>query len=407
MSRNNDVFKVLVTKGDSAVLGAGATIDTLAPGQIGVFDEETKLSIDGTTVVRHFFIAVGVDRDGDTVVDDINKSSGQLIQRANMRFYSFRPHTAAQPMIAELVNYVADCDTDYAFKLEFRNQEIYRIQGFNQFSKTYTFRTSCCEDCADCPSGDANEITTLLVNEINNDASGLAFAEAIARQAITIATHGTSANYAIGDVVSLADVAILIAYNAGEADPLLHVFTDTRITTVPVAINKYCDINVSYFKPRQTIIIPSLVEGFGCNGTVSITQEAAMEEGNGYDIKQKEYHSSGWGKSGPYKASTATGLAISGLEYFADETVKYDQFALTYDQFSIAGWLEHLNNLATIIAVPETDTTTADSLVAVLDGLLTPLGFDALADDVALANVNPAVVEPTTDIDDPDGDGIA
>lgn len=408
MSRNNDVFQVLVTTGNLAPLAAGSTIDALAPGQIGVFDEETKLSIDGTSLVRNFFVAVGIDRDGDTITDDISKSAGQLIQRTNMRFYSFRPHTAAQPMVAELVNYKADCDTDYAFKLEFRNQEIYRRQGYAQFSKTYAIRTSCCDNCADCPSGDANEITLLLLTEMNNDVHGLVTATAIARQPVTTATHGTSVDYAIGDVMTVADVEALIAFNAGETDATLHVFSDIRMTTVPVAVNKFCDINLKYYAPRQTVIIPSLVEGFGCNGSVSITQEAAMEEGSGYDIRQKEYHAGAWnGRPGPYRASTATGLAQGGIEYFAEDKIKYDQFSLTYDQFSVAGWLEHLNNLATIIAIPSSDVLTSDGLVVILDNLLTPLGFDALSDDVALADTDDTVVEPTADIDDADGDGIA
>src|SRR3990172_10216303 len=105
MSTNNDVFKVLVTKNNAVVLAAGGTVDTLSPGQIGIFDKNTELSIDGTAPVKDFFIAVGIDKDGDTVTDDINVSAGQLIQARNIKNYSFRPHTAGRPQILELTGF--------------------------------------------------------------------------------------------------------------------------------------------------------------------------------------------------------------------------------------------------------------------------------------------------------------
>ena len=138
MSRNNDVFQVLVTKGDQEVLAANNTVADLAPGQIGVFDYNTNLSIGllGGIVPRNFYLAVGLDTDGDTVTDDIMKSAGSHIQARNLAFYSFRPHTAGQPLKVVLKNYTADCETEYGIKLELRNQEIYRTQGYNQFTKT-------------------------------------------------------------------------------------------------------------------------------------------------------------------------------------------------------------------------------------------------------------------------------
>ena len=53
------------------------------------------------------------------------------------------------------------------------------------------------------------------------------------------------------------------------------------------------------------------------------------------------------------------------------------------------------------------DTKTRDSLIAVLDNLITPLGFDSLSDDAANASTNPTVVENTSAIDDVTLDGIA
>lgn len=408
MSRNNDVFQVLVTKGDQAVLAAGDKLDDLSPGQVGVFDTNTNLAIDGTTPTKEFFLAVGVDRDEDGVSEDINTSAGQTIQTRNMRFYSFRPHTAPRPMIAELTGIKAMCDTDYAVKLEFRNQEIYRRQGYNQFTHTYSVRTACCEDCEACNSGDCIELAQKLSSAINLDEYGLVKAELFATEILTAATHGITADLAIGDVLTEGDAEALSVFNEAQTDETTKVCVGVRMTTVPTAVNRFCNINLKYYKNRQTIIIPSLVEGLNCSGKVTVTQEAAFEEGAGHDIKQKEYHAGGWnGKTGPYRVSTATGLGKEGFEYFADTSVKYDQIALTYDQFSVAGWQEHLNNLATEIAIPATEVSTRNSLITVLDNLLSPLGFDALADDAAAANVDPTVVEQTTNLDDFALDGLA
>ena len=202
-----------------------------------------------------------------------------------------------------------------------------------------------------------------------------------------------------------ADVDALMVYNAAQADPADYVYTDLEITTVDQKINAFCSVNLKYFYPRQTVAIMTKVAGFRCNGEVEVTQQAAFEEGAGYDVKQLEYEAKGWTES-PYRLSTLNGVADENV-YNAVATEKYDLVALTYDQFSVGAWLEYLNNEATIIAIPETDTTTRDSLMPLLDKILSPLGFDELADDALIADDDSTVVEPTADIDDQSLDGIA
>lgn len=396
MSRNNDVFQVLVTKDNQALAAAGTSVADLSPGQIGVFDFNSNLAVDGTTQVKNFYLAVGLDTDGDGVTDDIAKSAGSHIQNRNIRYYSFKPHSAGQPLQVALTGYTADCETEYGIKLELRNQEIYRTQGYNQFTKTYSIVTSCCDGCdPTCPSGDANEITKQLKENINNDPAGLVVAEATARQALTAATHGTSVDYAAGDVMTDADVDALMAFNAEQADPSTYVYTDLLITTVTQKIHAFCDVNLMYFYPRETFANITKIAGFKCNGTVETVQELAFEEGSGYDVKQQEYFAKGWTES-PYRVSTLNGVA-DYKTYNAVATEKYDIFALTYDQFSVGAWLEYLNNEATIIAVPEADTVTRDALAGVLDLLLEGHGFDELADDAAASDVDPEVVEQVVD----------
>lgn len=402
MARNNDVFQVLVTKGNQAVLGAGSKVTNLQPGQIGVFNFDTNLSIDGTEPTRNFYLAVGIDKDGDGVTDDVAKSRGSHIQGKNIAFYSFRPHTPGKPMKVVLKDYVADCETEYGIKLELRNQEIYRSQGYNQFTKTYSIKTSCCGGCEPtCPSGDANEITKLLFINISNDPTGLVKANILPRGSVAAAGVTPDAN----GHLTLAQVDTIMTYNATQTDPDDYVFTNLEIETVTQKINNFCQVNLKHFYPRETVAIVTKVEGFKCNGTVEVTQQVAFEEGSGYDIKQLEYEALGWDVS-PYRLSTLNGVADE-RSYNTVTTEKYDQIALTYDQFSIGAWLEYLNNEATLIAIPATNTITRNSLIAVLDKIVQPNGFDALADDAAIASTNPTVSEPTSAIDNVNLDGIS
>lgn len=371
-NRNNDVFQVLVTSGNAAVLAEGSTVDSLAVGQIGFFNEDTKLSFDATTtpIPRNFFMAVGVNNSGGATLEDIVESAGQFIQTKGIMNASFRPHTAGQPMIVTVGGYKGECDTEYGLRVEFRNSRIYRTQGFNQFSKPYFVKTACCDSCSEgCPSGDANEVTILMVNAINNQEDGLLIARPKARQAVTAATHGTSVDYAIGAVMTLADVQALIDYNAVPANTN-KVYSDFEIESVPLKVAQFCQVNLHFHKLLQTTLVTSTVAGFDCSGTtVTVTQELAQAEGEGFQIQQKEYHASGWNGAGPYVLSETTGTPMGNITYRALGNGKYDQFILEYDFKSHSGWLEYENPLSTIVAIPGANTTTRNSFAAVLDAI--------------------------------------
>lgn len=403
MARNNDVFQVLVTSGNEGVLPVGNKLANLNPGQIGVFDANTNLSIDGTLGNRNFYLAVGLDLNGDGVTDEVAKSTGSHIQKKNIQFYSFRPHTPGKSMKVVLKDYTADCETEYGIKLELRNQEIYRSQGYNQFTKTYSIVTGCCDGCElTCPSGDANEITKLLFINISNDPTGLVKANILPRG--SVAAAGVVPDLVTG-YLTLADIETIMAFNATQPDPSTFVYTDLEIETVTQAINNFCSVNLKYFYPRETVVIATKIAGFKCNGTLEVTQNAAFEEGNGYDIKQLEYEAKGW-KESPYRLSTLNGVADERV-FNTDVKTKYDQLALTHDQFSQGAWLEYFTNQATLVAIPATNTKTRDELISILDKLIAPLGFDELADDAAIASTNPTVSEPTSAIDNVNLDGIA
>lgn len=394
MSRNNDVFHLLVTKGNQAVLAKDKKVTELLPGQIGIFNYDTNLSFDATVTAapKNFYLAVGIDA-GNGTTGDIMKSAGSHVQGKNIAFYSFRPYTPGRPMKVLLKDYVANCETEYGVKLELRNQEIYRTQGYNQFTKTYMMKTSCCDGCEPtCPSGDANEITKQLYINISNDPSGLVKANikpragAVLPSGVTVDANGN---------LTLAQVDTIMAANAAQTDPAKYVYTDLEIETVPQTIQDFSAVSLNYMYPRQTVAILTKVGDFKCSGTVATTQTAVFEEGAGIDVKQLEYQAKGWTES-PYRVSTVNGVADNRI-YITDASAKYDVFALTYDQFSLGGWLEYFHNQASVIAIPTADTVTRNGVAAILDKVAIAQGFEALADDAAAAVVDSTVIEKTTD----------
>ena len=394
MSRNNDVFHLLVTKGNQAVLAKDKKVTELLPGQIGVFNYDTNLSFDASVAAapRNFYLAVGIDA-GNGTTGDIMKSAGSHVQGKNIAFYSFRPYTPGRPMKVLLKDFVANCETEYGVKLELRNQEIYRTQGYNQFTKTYTMKTSCCDGCEPtCPSGDANEITKQLYININNDTSGLVKANIKPRAGATLPA-GVTVD-AQGNL-TLAQVDTIMAANAAQTNPADYIYTDLEIETVPQTIQDFCSVSLNYMYPRQTVAILTKVGDFKCSGTVATTQTAVFEEGAGIDVKQLEYQAKGWIES-PYRVSTVNGVADNRI-YITDASAKYDVFALTYDQFSLGGWLEYFHNQASIIAIPTADATTRNGLAAILDKVAVAQSFEPLADDAAAAIADPTVIERTTD----------
>ena len=375
MSRNNDVFQVLVTKGNQAVLAAGNEVTDLLPGQAGVFSFESNLSIDGTVPTRNFYVAVGLDEDGDGVTDNIRKSAGSHIQTRNIAFYSYRPFEAGRPMILEFKNFKTKCDEQYGIAIEFRNQQIYRTQGYVQFKVNYVVEGICCDGCSTgCESGDDNLVAKKLVDAINNDPRGFVKAE----------MFNTTTNAVVTDYDAF--VTANLAVNT-DSDPANDVKLGIRITSIPQKINKYMGIDTKYFHMRETFLVPSKLIGFECNGEFSVKQTAKVTQGLGYDIQYLEYLAGGWnGNPGPYRTYKVNGLA-KPITYVAETNTQYGILALTYDQFSIGGWLEYLNNEATVIAIPQADSVTRASLLGVIDKLAKLSNFDGLIDDAASYNV--------------------
>lgn len=371
-NRNNDVFRVLpVDNCTLLVPGPGVTLEDLNIGQLGAFDADTNEAIDQFTspMPKNIFFALAYQTESGAV--DYRTSAGQLIQRQGVVGYTTKLCTSGSPMKVTVGNFKAECDTEYGVRVEFRNAKINRIQGYNQFSKAYMVKTPCCDDCTEgCGSLDANVLTQLFVANINADQSGLVLAQPVARQPLTTATHGTSVNYSAGDVMTDADVAQLIVFNS-TALPAAMVYADFQLVSQPLSIGSFCQVNLHYYKLLETVLIVSLIEGFGCSGATTVNEYPTYAEGTGINIQQKEYHASGWAGSGPYKLSQVTGTAKGNIVYLADKNTNYDQIILEHNQTSESGWQEYNNTMSTVFAYPCDDCNLADSITRLLDAFIT------------------------------------
>jgi hypothetical protein len=371
-NRNNDVFRVLpVTSCTPLAPGEGVSLEDLAVGQLGAFDADTNEAIDAFTspMPKNIFFAVAYNTPSGGV--DYRTSAGQVIQRQGVVGFTTKLCTSGSPMKVTVGNFKAECDTEYGVRVEFRNAKINRIQGYNQFSKAYMVKTPCCDDCAEgCGSLDANVLTQLFIANINADESGLVLAQAVARQALTIATHGTSANYAAGAVMTAADVERLIVFNstAVVAD---QVFADFQLVSQPLSIGSFCQVNLHYYKLLETVLIVSLIEGFGCSGATTVNEYPVYAEGTGINIQQKEYHGSGWAGSGPYKLSGVTGTAKGDILFLADKNTNYDQIILEHNQTSESGWNEYNNTMSTVFAFPCDDCNLGEAITDFLTAFIT------------------------------------
>lgn len=371
----NPVTQVLVTSGNAVPLAKGSPVSSLAIGQIGVFNYWTGLSVDTTspaTDLENIFFAVGTDPYATGSMQDINKSAGDMIQSGLVKGYTNRNYSAGAPMIIDITNFTAKCDQEFSMGIEFRNEAFYHLYGYNQAKESFVVSSGCCDgDCPDCgTNANGNPVALQFVTDIN--------AKPIWKNFVTAGLIDYTTTPGTNIPVAVADYATWVAANPG-------LTLGIRLTSNPVSLESYADINLKYNKFRQTFLVVSLKEAFICNSVQTTTQQLQNEEGLGYDLQQLEYQAGGWnGKPGPYRVSALTGTARPGFVYYAQVAAKYSQLELSYDMRSQSNERKYDANLSTIIAIPCADTTTRNGLIAITDHIFSQ--FAANAGNAALGD---------------------
>lgn len=333
MSRGNDVFQVLVPTTFVAD-AAPAALSALAVGTLGMYSYPDNTPLDPATaaVGTNFYFAVGItNAKGQR---DINKSAGTHIQAKHVVDANKQAYVAPVNMVTSNPLKVIQCGNEIGVKIEIRNQEAYRVNGYNQVVKNYLVPTSECVDCSTvCEDANCADVLASLVALINSDPDGIV----TATQVVPTDCDGTTLD---GELI---------------------------LTVNQEALATFCSINLNYFSPRQTQIIVTPIDGFG---PTDITTEMVYEQGSGYDVQQLEYEAGGWnGKPGPYR-TYADGLTRTGFQFFADPAGEYSIVNVSYDQHSISGWRTDIAFERTIIASDDTIATAVLTAVKRIAGIV-------------------------------------
>lgn len=340
----NPTFRVLTTNANSGLLANGTNVADIALGQIGVVNADTNvgMNIAAADDADAFYIAIGIDSDGDGVVDDIYRTPN--IRKDEITNYDVQCYAYPAPARQVITGIEPECGKEYMVKVQAFNGSTMITHGFNDVVKTFSLTVECC----DTPLT-ANQFAVKLVDLINADDEGLFVAKLV-----DPADNSTV----------VTNVAAFEAANPG-------VDLNILIESVPAKMHDWCKVNLLYFSPRTTALRVSTLDGFECNGNVINLSYGALEQGSGYDIRQLERNAGGWiGQPGPYRQSALVGESIGSFNYLAQVNGKYTVFNLSAVIRRVRGWVgQYHDPVDTIIAVPCASTTTRDALVALLDVL--------------------------------------
>lgn len=369
--RHNDVPEILFPTAN-ALLAAGKTVSDLTVGQLGIFSEATGLSV--ATPTENFFLAVGLDTNGDGTVDDIRKSAGRNIQPGNVVYATRQNYVAPVNKVVDVTNISAKCGESFGIKVEARNEQIYNVQGTIQYRETYMAKAANCDSCADDVCEEAN--TAQLVKDIL-----LSYSKRPDQffKLEAIADMGTGETAAVR-VLTAAELDTIVAATEALADKSTQKKVGIRVTAFATKVQKFANVNLDYVAARQTEVLINVVGSLDAKATVNTLTELVYEQNSGYDIRELEFQTVGFreGNTGAYRIGAVTCLP-NEVTYESQLGTQYNVFTIAYDHRHRNGsWLQYDNALATYIVVPTANT----ALNTVVQTLATTLTTKAnLADD--------------------------
>ena len=346
---------VLASKGNQALLAAGAHVDTIAAGQLGIIDAETNLATQSKT--KKVYLALGKEVSSGAGVSQIAESDGYYILSDNFHSLNTKAYQAGSPGELVVKNIEGCCDKDLVLTIRVYNDDIISDRGMNVQSLVYNVTSPKNGDCTICD--DYNHLLTVkeFVTAINSNGGGLIEAVYVTPIVLDGTTPNLSQAYAIDDEVLAADVELIIAYNDAQSVQADKKFLDLKVKGLAqgdtvVGAGQH-DIN--YFKFKAVALDAALASGFG-TGVVVEKTAPVYAEGSGYDLSYEEKVGA-LGKTGSnFMYREATGFAVqSGEILTVDPLVNYDTYSLVY---GIPEKNDHTHRLVTVVAIPTADTTT-------------------------------------------------
>lgn len=352
--RHNDVPEILFPTNATALV-ANKEVTDLLPGQVGIFSEDTGKSIVEPT--ENFFIAVGLDKNGDGATDDIRKSAGRNIQPGNILYATRQDYVAPVDQVIDIKDIKVMCGDSFGIKIEARNEQIYNVQGTVQYRQSFVAKAEDCDSCADNACEEAN--IAKLVQDIVLQAK-LGKDQFYKVEAIDVS----------GTVLNEVQVAAQVAATDALADKSKQIKIGIRVLAIAGKVQQFANVNLNYVAARQTQVLVSLV-GENAVGTVSTKTELVYEQGTGYDVRELEFQTIGFreGNTGAYRIGAITGLP-NEVAYESDLKKKYTVFTLAYDHFHRNGsWLQYDNALATYFVLESTNTAGIEAVQTLLGKL--------------------------------------
>jgi len=174
---------ILVTSGNLAPKTSGKLFNSdgsinLLPGQIGLFNAKTHTAVANVSGGNEYYIAVGIDADGDGITDTLRKSAGEEISKCGVDAAQVKAPVEECPEIWDFVFDCVECNTDYALKVQTEGVE-WMPYFANQHLPTFTFNvfTECCTECEEetptyACSAFVNEILE-QISQTRNEAANL------------------------------------------------------------------------------------------------------------------------------------------------------------------------------------------------------------------------------------------
>jgi len=348
---NEAVFAMLVTKGNKTA-GTGSPWD-LAPGQIGFFNPITNAAITTKADADRygFYIAVGVDKDGDGSTDTMRRSFREIYPK-NFVDYTQKCYTPYQDKIIDFSGCTINYSTTYILKLRFFNPSYFR--SISPTGEQYKYLNYETEKQVDTSSTDPDiaKMYQSFLDQFNADEFMSSFME--------LALLNPSDNAAITDLPAWC------TSNPGVAPKMrftVHQFKDESEMDEFYNFSSPIEMSVDLF--------PSA--GFINNGTITVVQEMAYEEITGSVVQQYERIAGGYiGNPGPIRELNA---GLLKTDYLADYNTKYSTIVLHY-KLDSSDRLQ--TDILTYIAVPADEGDTFKSIRENL-GLLLTGNADGLA----------------------------
>ena len=172
---------ILVTSGDQGLVANGTKLFNadgslnINPGQLGIFNAKTHTAINAGAISggNEYYIAVGIDADGDGIAETIRKSAGEEISKCGIDAAQVKAPTEECPEIWDFVFDCMECNTDYALKVQVEGVE-WMPYFANQHLPTFTFNTftECCAECEEeTPTYSCSTFVADIISQVTQTAN--------------------------------------------------------------------------------------------------------------------------------------------------------------------------------------------------------------------------------------------